>query len=324
MTVGYTAPMTGVISITDWNWFQFLRAEPDLDEVNFWRPSDRSRPSWAPGTPIIFKLKQSHGGQIVGYGIFTTPSVQPAWVVWETLERRNGAASFAEFHGMLSAIRGSKGIASDPAGTYEIGCLMLSAPLFLERDLWIAPPRDWPPSGIMQGKSYDLTRGEGERVWRQCLAATPPLPAAVVTATSVGETSAARYGQPALIAPRLGQGAFRFAVADAYGRACAVTNEHSRPVLEAAHIRPYAEDGPHSVANGVLLRSDIHRLFDKGYVTVSPDDRRFVVSRRLKDEYENGKTYYALEGTVLHEPLAAANRPAREYLEWHAHERFRG
>src|SRR5258708_36148146 len=164
-----------------------------------------------------------------------------------------------------------------------MGCSMLSAPVFLAGDQWMAPPRDWPRSGIMQGKSYDLSQGEGERVWQQCLAATPACLEASTTAAGVGEPTGARYGQPALVAPRLGQGAFRFAVADAYGRACAVTNEHSRPVLEAAHIRPYAENAPHRVANGLLLRSDIHRLFDKGYVTVSPEDRRFVVSRRLKD-----------------------------------------
>ncbi len=106
--------MTGVILLTDWNWFEFLSTQRGLDEVNFWRPSDRNRPSWAPGTPVIFKLKQVYGGHIVGYGIFTTHSLQPAWVAWDTLDRRNGAASFAEFHGMLAAIRGSKGIERFP------------------------------------------------------------------------------------------------------------------------------------------------------------------------------------------------------------------
>jgi putative restriction endonuclease len=77
-----------------------------------------------------------------------------------------------------------------------------------------------------------------------------------------------RYGKPLLVWPRIGQGVFRIAVTDAYGRACAVTGEHSLPALEAAHIRPYAAEGLHDVANGLLLRSDLHRLFDKGYVTV--------------------------------------------------------
>lgn len=69
----------------------------------------------------------------------------------------------------------------------------------------------------------------------------------------------------------------------AYGGACVVTGEHSLPVLEAAHIRPYGAEGTHDVPNGLLLRADIHRLFDAGYVTVTPD-HQFVVSRRLAQE----------------------------------------
>jgi len=111
---------------------------------------------------------------------------------------------------------------------------------------------------------------------------------------------------------------------DAYGRSCAVTTEHSLPVLEAAHIRPYANEGPHDVANGLLLRTDIHRLFDAGYVTVSPDDLRFHVSRQLRDHYENGRTYYELDDRVIHLPRIAAEQPRREFLEWHVREVFRG
>ena len=49
--------------------------------------------------------------------------------------------------------------------------------------------------------------------------------------------------------------------------------------------------GAARVDNGLLLRLDIHRLFDRGYVTVDRD-YRFVVSRRLKEEFDNGRTYY--------------------------------
>jgi putative restriction endonuclease len=95
-----------------------------------------------------------------------------------------------------------------------------------------------------------------------------------------------------------------------------VTREHSLPVLEAAHIRPYGAEGEHSVANGLLLRADVHRLFDTGYVTVMPD-RRFVVSRRLADEWENGKAYYAMEGREIAVPARVADRPDPELLRWH-------
>ena len=119
-----------------------------------------------------------------------------------------------------------------------------------------------------------------------------------------------------LVRPRLGHGAFRVAVTGAYGGACAVSREHSLPVLEAAHIRPYADEGAHDVANGLLLRADIHRLFDAGYVTVTPD-HRFVVSRRLAQEWENGKAYYAMEGRSIALPPRAADRPDVELLRWH-------
>ena len=97
------------------------------------------------------------------------------------------------------------------------------------------------------------------------------------------------------MAPRLGQGTFRVSVTDAYGRACAVTGEHSLPVLEAAHIRDYARDGPHEVRNGILMRADLHRLFDKGYLTISPE-HRLEVSSRLRADYANGRSYYPLQG----------------------------
>jgi putative restriction endonuclease len=120
----------------------------------------------------------------------------------------------------------------------------------------------------------------------------------------------------------MGQGIFRAAVTDAYGRACAVTTEHSLPVLEAAHIRPFAEGGEHELSNGILLRTDIHRLYDRGYVTITPD-MRFQVSRRLKDEFANGRTYYLLDGTRINSPKAREAGPSAELLEWHATAKFK-
>ena len=102
---------------------------------------------------------------------------------------------------------------------------------------------------------------------------------------------AERYGAPILVQPRLGQGLFSLAVRDAYVGACAVTGEHSSPVLEAAHIVPYGRGGEHRVDNGLLLRSDLHRLFDRGYVTVTPD-YVFRVGERLREEFHNGRSYY--------------------------------
>jgi HNH endonuclease len=74
-----------------------------------------------------------------------------------------------------------------------------------------------------------------------------------------------------------------------------LTGERTLPALEATHIKPYGDGGEYEAPNGLLLRRDIHSLFDAGYVTVTPD-LRFEVSRRIREEFENGKHYYALQG----------------------------
>ena len=104
---------------------------------------------------------------------------------------------------------------------------------------------------------------EGQaRVWAECRERAEDVPAVNTVSDTLGARAGAdRYGALQLVRPRLGQGAFRVAVTDAYDRACAVTGEHSLPVLEAAHIKPFAENGPHEVVNGVLLRAEPPRVF---------------------------------------------------------------
>lgn len=307
--------MNGLIAVTDYDWFEFLRAQEPLDEVNFWRPSDTRTPRrLAPGMPVFFKLRKRHGGWIVGFGIFARHSVLPAWLAWDAFDIKNGAASFARMRGRIERLRRDSGELAGSSGDYDIGCLMLSQPIFFRPEDGVRPPSDWPENAV-QGKAYDLSTGEGARVWEECrlrLTRYASIPGAPQTHVS----PVPRYGEPVLVQPRLGQGTFRIAVTEAYSGACAVTSEHSLPVLEAAHIRPYADGGGHEVPNGLLLRSDLHRLFDKGYVGVTPD-LCFVVSSRLKRDYSNGRSYYPLSGQRLHVPLSVQERPDPRQIEWH-------
>lgn len=97
-----------------------------------------------------------------------------------------------------------------------------------------------------------------------------------------------------------------------------MTGEHSLPALDAAHIVPYGEDAEgHALENGLLLRADVHRLFDRGYVTVTPD-YEFRVSRRLREDYDNGKVYYQHDGQAIWTPGAPYPKPDRERLHRHA------
>ena len=111
-------------------------------------------------------------------------------------------------------------------------------------------------------------------------------------------------------------------VTDNYGRRCAVSGEKTLPALDAAHIIPYGRGGTHFPENGILLRRDIHSLFDRGYVTVTADFR-FEVSNRIREDYENGREYYAMHGREVVVPLNPNLQPDRAALEWH-NQRFLG
>jgi putative restriction endonuclease len=320
--------MPSPILVTDHDWFEYLTAHGPFDEVNFWRPSDQRKPSWPLGTPVLFKLRKPYGGWVVGYGLFARHELAPVWLAWEAFGDKNGAADLAEMRDRIEKLRrstgadGRTGRAAARSGDYTIGCLMLTQPVFLPRDAWVRPPAGWPDNTV-QGKSYNLTEGEGARIWQEVLAgASTQRTGASVSGPTTG-AAGPRYGDPTLVHPRLGQGTFRLAVTAAYDRACAVTHEHSLPALEAAHIRPFAEEGTHEVSNGLLLRSDIHRLFDKGYVGVTPE-YRFVVSKALKEDFENGKSYYPLHGREIWVPGNVGERPGGVMLEWHLGTRFRG
>jgi putative restriction endonuclease len=74
------------------------------------------------------------------------------------------------------------------------------------------------------------------------------------------------------------------------------------------------------VTKSILLRADIHKLFDAGYVTIDPDGYRFVVSKRLKEDCDNGKEYYQLHGSRILLPEDPNAWPSRqEFVEHSGH-----
>lgn len=111
---------------------------------------------------------------------------------------------------------------------------------------------------------------------------------------------------------RQGQPKFRSRLLTAYGRACAFTGERTLWVLEAAHIVPYLGPKTNHVTNGLLLRSDVHTLFDLGLIAVHPASRTLRVARRLEST-----PYDALKGQPLREPRLASNRASQAALEAH-------
>jgi hypothetical protein len=112
------------------------------------------------------------------------------------------------------------------------------------------------------------------------------------------------------IKARIGQPEFRGKLLLAYGRRCALTDCDAEPALEAAHIRGYAETGEQDVSNGLLLRADIHTLFDLGLVRIHPETLRVTLAPELE------RTCYGeLRGRKLRLPERPVDRPSREALQ---------
>lgn len=314
--------MTGTIAPTDHGWYESLRYRA-FDEVNFWKPSGRRAFRAESLSPFLFKPKAPHNA-VCGFGFFAKWSRLPDWFAWECYGAGNGCESFAAMRSRIARIRAGMHYLDD--GTPDsIGCILVVSPVFFEPDDWVPQPANWPVRSLTPVK-YDLETGEGRRVWQACLeraSGTRFTRSLDATLPLVARDAGARYGRELAVMPRLGQGTFRVLVTDAYNRACAVTGEHSLPVLEAAHIKPYAAEGPHLVSNGLLLRSDLHRLFDQGYMTVTPN-HRIKVSERLRLDYQNGRTYYPFDGRSVALPAATEERPSPDFLLWHNRNVFRG
>lgn len=109
---------------------------------------------------------------------------------------------------------------------------------------------------------------------------------------------------------RRGQAAFRIALMTAYGKRCAITACAVEDVLEAAHIYPYSGKLTNHVSNGLLLRADIHTLFDCWLIAIEPNSRTVVVAEAL-----NGSSYANLAGRKLRPTQDASNSPSKRNLE---------
>lgn len=301
------------VGVTDNGWFEFL-SKTGVDEVNFWQPKGKATyAGLQPGSPFLFKLKRPFN-HIAGGGYFVKSTSLPLSIAWETFGQKNGAPSRQVFEAMI------RKFASDPnVRDPEIGCTVLSEPFFWPKDLWIQEPAGFAGS-IVRGRYYDTSKPDESHLWDSV---QERLDGRMVVANRLRDLGPAeRYGPPVPVKHRLGQGAFRVLVTDAYRRRCALTGESTLPVLDAAHILPFAENGPNDVSNGLLLRSDFHKLFDLGMITVTPE-YKVEVSPRIQAEWFNGKAYYRLHGQELANlPASISDRPDPAFLRWHNDNRY--
>lgn len=309
------------VAVTDNDWFALHASQNRVEEVVFWRPSPEATfKALQPGELLLFKL-HAPLNFIAGGGFFVRFHQLPVNLAWETFREANGVQSIEEMRLRIAHYRRTPIL---PHENPTIGCIMLGEPFFWPRESWIPCPDDFKLNTV-QGKGYDSETGTGRELWdavseRLQIAGARHLEPGTAALAAVESNG---FGKPQTLLPRLGQGLFRILVTDAYQRRCAITGERTLPVLDAAHIKPYTVVQRHEVSNGLLMRSDLHRLFDGGYLTVDPTDLRVVVSKRIKEEFDNGREYYGLEGVRIREPLEPWAKPSPDNLEFHAYKVFR-
>jgi putative restriction endonuclease len=255
------------VGVTDGQWYRFLAERPHLDEVNFWRPGGPRGFGLEVGSPFLFKTHRADGNLVVGGGLYSDSPRNGLRVseAWEIFGEANGAPSFEALLRQIQMYRPSRAVDPDPL----IGCLLLRDVRFFHESEAVPAPEDFAPN-IVQGRSYLLDQLE--------LGHPVAVAVAKMLGASLGELGTARiigemFGADASSRRRLGQKSFKSMVLTAYQRCCAITGDRIQPVLEAAHILPVERGGEHRLDNGLLLRSDVHTLFDAGYLTIDTRHR---------------------------------------------------
>lgn len=311
--------MKTFVGVTDGRWHRFLSARPDIREVNFWQPGGgRAFNVLQRGEPFIFKSKWADGNKLIGGGYFEGFVHLTVSEAWDFFGEWNGVTSLDEMREQIGQYR------ERPIADHEdpvIGCILLNEVRFVDSRRAVNTPTDF-SRNIVTGKSYVV----GERDSNPVIDLFVRELALSVDADSgtdaVQKISGPMFGEPRLVVPRLGQGGFKSLVREAYERRCAITGHKIVPTLQAAHIVPVSSNGEHRLDNGLLLRSDVHTMFDRGYVGVSPDFT-LKVSPSLRSEFGNGDEFYAREGDTIALPQAEADRPNTEFLQWHMDMVFR-
>ena len=251
------------IAITDRTWFDYQRSHGFIDEVNFWTPSKNGPSRLSKGDFFVFKLK-GPGDLIGGYGTFLEYKFQSLEDTWKEFGRKNGADNKEDFLDTLKSFDSNNGT--------DCGSVVLKDVVYFD------DPVDRIGAGITK-KPAQLYAYED----------TAPFPFDDILVSSgnfslVPNTEKRKTLQS--VTDRVGQGAFHTAVSRAYKGKCCITGETAPELLQAAHIQDYINKDSNHIQNGLLLRIDIHKLFDSGLLYIDNHYKVHVSSLVESDDYD--------------------------------------
>lgn len=297
------------IAPTDLNWFNFVQEHSYIDQFNFWTPTPWNVKRLEVGDRLYFMLK-SPIRKIGGYGHFVEYKNLTAEKSWEIYGKGNGVDSLEELLQRCSKYvtkhTNNKNVVSDS----EIGCLILEDIFFFDSDDYFSPEKYGDeylfPNQVVKLKYYkdDFMSVEKTQEFGG-------------NEFELLDHSMKNKTRKSLINRRDGQQKFRKIIMKKYNNLCSITGETSKEILEAAHIQPYISEESNHPQNGILLRVDIHRLFDLGLIAVNTD-YKILVSSHLKSS-----NYNSLIGKSIQLPTGEENWPSQNALKYHLENVFR-
>jgi putative restriction endonuclease len=298
------------IAATDLDWFEVLSGELTISEVNFWTPTPWNISRLKQGDKFYFLLKAPYR-MIGGYGYFSYYENMSAREAWNRFGIGNGVDDLTELVARTSKYADRHSTTFVPTENPEIGCIVLDRPIFLEESQFFRP-EDYGkpfPRQVVKLKYFDDDFDIGR-------VTDPEQPVGSAEPFQLVVDRDRNY-KSRRMRDRVGQASFRQKVLAAYGYKCCVTGESCLEVLDAAHIQPYVNGESNHVQNGLALRTDLHKLFDSGLITIT-SDYRLRTSDRLNSEFY--VEYHDREVSVPHEDSL---RPSQKALEMHGAGVFR-
>lgn len=282
------------ISPTDINWFYYLRDNNFNAEVNFWTPTPWNIKGLKIGDNFYFMLK-SPIRLIGGYGEFVEYKNLTAEKAWNYYGFRNGRNSkelfISSIQKYIDANSKKFGKSKINTSTYEIGCIILKNCQF------------WDDAEFQQLEEKNI-KFSNQIVKLKYFDDSLDFLKTSNEVDSFGIINGMREKIKILTNTRIGQAKFKSSILKAYDGKCCVTGDETPELLEASHIQPYISTHSNHTQNGILLRIDIHRLFDTGLLYID-EDYIVHVSLNLTNEF-----YHKFSGTKINLPKNSNDYPS--------------
>lgn len=256
------------IAVTDRDWYEYQKRNGFINRINFWTPKVW-KVAITPGTNVVFKLKKTNnmfGDEIGGYGRFVEYKTQSLDQSWKEFGRRNGCDTKEEYVAKLTKGKGN--------AFTVCGCMVLDDVVFFDEFKRLS---DYGLSFALNIVTYKNEYSTFPDFGQQKVVSSQSSFSLVIP-TKKGKKMQS-------ITERVGQGQFHSDVSTAYNHRCCITGESTPELLQAAHIQDYINKESNHIQNGLLLRIDIHKLFDSGLLYIDQNYHVHVSSLVTSPEY---------------------------------------